>query len=86
MQANKQTVIEKISRRSILQGLGVTAGLVLATPVLSRRSMAYTTGAGAMPHGTVNDPRVFVSIAPDGLSPSSRTAPKWAPARAPACR
>ena len=28
---------------------------------------AYTTGAGKMPHGTVNDPRVFVSIAPDGI-------------------
>ncbi len=27
----------------------------------------YGTGAGAMPHGTVNDPRVFVSVAPDGL-------------------
>ena len=27
---------------------------------------AYATGAGAMPHGTVNDPKVFVAIAPDG--------------------
>jgi len=27
----------------------------------------YSTGAGAMPHGTVNDPRVFVAIAPDGV-------------------
>ena len=27
----------------------------------------YTTGADKMPHGTVNDPRVFVSIAPDGM-------------------
>ena len=51
-----------------LRGLGITAGLVLAVPVLSRRGMAaYTTGAGKMPHGTVNDPRVFVSIAPDGI-------------------
>src|SRR6201996_6497762 len=59
--------IENVSRRSILRGLGITAGLVLAVPVMSRRSMAaYSTGAGKMPHGTVNDPRVFVATAPDG--------------------
>jgi isoquinoline 1-oxidoreductase subunit beta len=60
--------IENVSRRAILKGLGIAGGLVLAAPVMSRRSMAaYATGAGKMPHGTVNDPRVFVSIAPDGL-------------------
>jgi isoquinoline 1-oxidoreductase beta subunit len=60
--------IENVSRRTILRGLGITAGLVLAVPVLSRRGMAaYTTGAGKMPHGTVNDPRAFVAIAPDGI-------------------
>jgi isoquinoline 1-oxidoreductase beta subunit len=59
--------IVKISRRSVLQGLGIAGGFVLAAPVLSRRAMAaYATGAGAMPHGTVNNPKVFVSIAPDG--------------------
>lgn len=59
--------IENVSRRTILRGLGITAGFVLAAPVLSRRSMAaYATGADKMPHGTVNDPRVFVAIAPDG--------------------
>ena len=53
----------------LLCGMGITAGLVLAAPVLSRRGIAppYTTGADKMPHGTVNDPRVFVSIAPDGM-------------------
>src|ERR1700687_473903 len=63
--------IENVSRRAMLRGMGITAGLVLAAPVLSRRGMAagaaYSTGAGKMPHGTVNDPRVFVSIAPDGV-------------------
>jgi isoquinoline 1-oxidoreductase subunit beta len=63
--------IENVSRRAMLRGMGITAGLVLAAPVLSRRGMAanatYTTGADKMPHGTVNDPRVFVSIAPDGM-------------------
>jgi isoquinoline 1-oxidoreductase beta subunit len=60
--------IENVSRRAMLRGMGITAGLVLAAPVLSRRGMAaYSTGADKMPHGTVNDPRVFVSIAPDGI-------------------
>jgi isoquinoline 1-oxidoreductase subunit beta len=60
--------IENVSRRAMLRGMGITAGLVLATPVMSRRSMAaYATGADKMPHGTVNDPRVFVAIAPDGI-------------------
>jgi isoquinoline 1-oxidoreductase beta subunit len=64
---NIETRIENVSRRSMLRGMGITAGLVLAVPVLSRRSMAaYNTGAGKMPHGTINDPRVFISIATDG--------------------
>ena len=68
MYKNFTPQVEKISRRTILRGLGVTAGLVLAAPVMSRPSMAaYKTGADKMPHGTVNDPRVFVSIAPDGI-------------------
>jgi len=59
--------VEKISRRSILKGLGITGGLVLAAPVMSRGAFAaYQTGAGKMPHGTVIDPRVFVAIASDG--------------------
>jgi isoquinoline 1-oxidoreductase beta subunit len=59
--------IEKISRRSVLKGLGIAGGLVLAAPVMSRQAFAaYQTGAGKMPHGTVIDPRVFVAIAPDG--------------------
>src|ERR1700753_2774252 len=60
--------IENVSRRAVLRGMGITAGLVLAAPVLSRRGWAaYKTGADKMPHGTVNDPRVFVAIAPDGI-------------------
>ena len=68
MNANFEPRIENVSRRTLLKGMGITAGLVLATPVLSRSGMAaYSTGAPNMPHGTVNDPRVFVSIAPDGI-------------------
>jgi isoquinoline 1-oxidoreductase subunit beta len=59
--------IENVSRRSILKGLGIAGGLVLAAPVMSRQAFAaYKTGAGEMPHGTVVDPRVFVAIAADG--------------------
>src|ERR1700726_470052 len=68
MRAHIQPRIENVSRRAVLRGMGITAGLVLAVPVMSRHSMAaYATGADKMPHGTVNDPRIFVSIAPDGV-------------------
>lgn len=63
----KHVRVEKVSRRSILKGLGVTGGFVLAAPVMSRQALAYETGAGKMPHGVVVDPRVFVSVAPDGI-------------------
>lgn len=63
----KQLKVEKISRRSILKGLGIAGGLVLAAPITSRQALAaYQTGASKMPHGTVVDPRVFVAIASDG--------------------
>src|SRR6202048_2284462 len=59
--------VENVSRRSVLKGLGIAGGLVLAAPVMSRQAFAaYQTGAGKMPHGTVVDPRVFVAIASDG--------------------
>src|SRR5262245_5652647 len=60
--------VENVSRRSVLKGLGITGGFVLAAPVMSRSAFAaYETGASKMPHGTVVDPRVFVAIAPDGI-------------------
>ena len=67
-QPKTQNHIENVSRRSLLAGVAAAGGLVLAAPLLSRRAAAaYVTGAGAMPHGTVNDPRVFVSIGADGI-------------------
>ncbi|TFV80489.1 xanthine dehydrogenase family protein molybdopterin-binding subunit [Bradyrhizobium frederickii] len=63
----KNIKVEKVSRRSILKGLGITGGFVLAAPVMSRQALAYETGAGKMPHGVVVDPRIFVSVAPDGI-------------------
>ena len=60
--------VENVSRRSILKGLGIAGGLVLAAPLMSRQAFAaYQTGAGKMPHGVVTDPRVFVAIASDGI-------------------
>ena len=59
--------VENVSRRSVLKGLGIAGGFVLAAPVFSRPAFAYETGAGEMPHGVVVDPRVFVAIAPDGI-------------------
>jgi isoquinoline 1-oxidoreductase beta subunit len=69
LRGSEHIVIENVSRRSILKGLGVAGGLVLAAPVMSRRAFAAydnDTGADKMPHGTVNDPHVFVAIASDG--------------------
>ena len=61
--------IENVSRRGVLQGMVATGGLVLALTVLpprAARADAPKWGADGMPHGTVNNPLVFVSIAPDG--------------------
>jgi isoquinoline 1-oxidoreductase beta subunit len=64
----KSIGVQKVSRRSILKGLGITGGFVLAAPVTSRQALAaYQTGAGQMPHGVVVDPRVFVAVGPDGI-------------------
>ena len=64
--------VENISRRGLLKGASALGGLILTARLLPIRPAQaafdpnYATGAGGMPHGTVNDPRVFVSIAPDG--------------------
>jgi isoquinoline 1-oxidoreductase subunit beta len=64
-------VIENVSRRGFLKGASATAGLVLALQLVPLRDASaanapYATGADQMPNGTVSDPHVFVSIAPDG--------------------
>jgi isoquinoline 1-oxidoreductase beta subunit len=59
--------IENVSRRGILKGILSTTGLVLAVHVLpSLADAAPKWGGDGMPHGTVNNPLAFVSIAPDG--------------------
>ncbi|WP_313459790.1 molybdopterin cofactor-binding domain-containing protein, partial [Achromobacter sp.] len=65
------TAIAQLSRRGFLQGtvaaltLAVTAkGVVTAAWAADTAVQKY--GADSMPGGTVDDPLVFVSIAPDG--------------------
>ena len=60
--------IENVSRRAILKGMLSIGGLILAVSILPRAARADGAkwGADGMPHGTVNDPRMFVSISPDG--------------------
>jgi isoquinoline 1-oxidoreductase beta subunit len=60
-------LIENVSRRGFLAG---SSAFVLATQILPMRDAlaqaAKKYGAENMPHGTVNDPRIFVAIASDG--------------------
>jgi isoquinoline 1-oxidoreductase subunit beta len=66
--------IENVSRRGLLSGVVATGGFVLAAQILPLRSLLADEskpdmpkyGAEGMPHGTVSDPRIFVSIADDG--------------------
>src|SRR5262249_33307794 len=63
-------MIENVSRRAILKGVASMGGLVIAVkmlPVKDAFAQAKKYGAEGMPHGTVNNPQVFVSIAPDGV-------------------
>jgi isoquinoline 1-oxidoreductase subunit beta len=74
---NRPMIIENISRRAFLGAMGA-AGLVLAvgcgrrepataaSTTTARSTAAPKYGADSMPHGWVDDPVVFVHIAPDG--------------------
>ncbi len=61
--------ITNVSRRGVLKGLAAGGALVLAVRIPGARAAnaLYPTGASAMPNGVVTDPKVFVSIAPDGI-------------------
>ena len=67
-QTRQTHLIANVSRRGLLQGLVATGGLVLSAqfPALAAPPF-YPTGAEKMPNGTVSDPKIFVSIAPDGI-------------------
>ncbi len=61
--------LANVSRRFVLKGFAATGALVVGTSfVLPHRALAgWLTGADKMPHGTVSDPNVFVSIDPSGI-------------------
>ncbi len=61
--------VTNVSRRFLLKGLAAAGAFVVSAPLPFRHAFAattYATGAGAMPHGTVNDPHVFIAIDPSG--------------------
>ncbi len=61
--------LENVSRRHFLAGTASVGGLALAAQFVPIGAFAQDPkkyGADAMPNGTVNDPRVFLSIAADG--------------------
>ena len=61
--------IDNRDRRTILKGIAATGGLALAAhilPIGAAWAEEEATGAAGMPHGTVNNPLAFVSIAKDG--------------------
>ena len=73
---NKMHAVENVSRRGLLKTATLGTGLVLMARLLPGTARAadmhdmskeYATGAAGMPHTTVNDPHVFISISPDGI-------------------
>ena len=68
---NPSHIIENVSRRGVLKGVVATGAVILVArsrPAQAAGSLPkYTTGASAMPHGTVNDPHIFVAIDSAGL-------------------
>ncbi len=66
---DRPVVLANVSRRHFLQGVTAVGGLVLAAGFPSTGRAADPPkkyGADGMPNGWVDDPLVFVAIAPDG--------------------
>ena len=49
--------VENVSRRSILKGLGIAGGLVLAAPVMSRQAFAACCGLWQIPRALLSQRR-----------------------------
>lgn len=69
MSSTRDTLLlANVSRRHVLKGLAATGALVLAArwdlALAQEEEKQY--GADAMPHGWVDNPNVFIHIAPDG--------------------
>jgi isoquinoline 1-oxidoreductase beta subunit len=62
--------LSNLSRRGFLKGVGATSALVLAASWGWQDAFAEETqkkfGADGMPHGAIDDPKVYISIAADG--------------------
>ena len=60
-------IVENVSRRGFIK-TAAAAGFVVAVQLTPfRRAFAdYPSGASEMPHGTVNNPHVFIAIDPSG--------------------
>ncbi len=67
--ADDALVIENVSRRRFIKQASALGGLVLAVgyPALSRAEDPPKYGADAMPHGWIDNPLAFISIAGDGI-------------------
>ncbi|HSE07000.1 MAG TPA: molybdopterin cofactor-binding domain-containing protein, partial [Methylomirabilota bacterium] len=65
---DRPVVLANLSRRGFLQGVTALGGFVLAAgfPAVARSADPPKYGADGMPNGWVDDPLVFVAIAPDG--------------------
>ncbi|QHP67924.1 xanthine dehydrogenase family protein molybdopterin-binding subunit [Bradyrhizobium sp. LCT2] len=60
--------LENVSRRKFIRSTAVVAAFAVAAEISGlARAVAYETGGAQMPHGTVNDPHVFVSIDSAGI-------------------
>lgn len=63
--------LNNLSRRGFLKGVGASGALVLAASWGWQGAFAAQAekkyGGDAMPHGVIDDPKVYVSIAADGL-------------------
>jgi len=69
LRRDPEVVIANVSRRRFLRDASALGGLVLAAglPAAVRAQQAPRYGADGMPHGWVDDPLVFVSIAASGI-------------------
>lgn len=59
-------VLENVSRRAVLLGLGAGALVLSLGLPAAAQDEPLKFGADAMPHGWRDDPRIFVAIDPDG--------------------
>jgi len=69
LRRDPEVVIANVSRRRFLRDVSALGGLVLAVglPAAVRAQQAPKYGADGMPHGWVDSPLVFVSIAASGI-------------------